>query len=410
MPTTSSTSPSLKRALSLPLLTFYGLGTIVGAGIYVLVGAVAEKAGMFTPVSFVLAATIAGFTAFSYAELSSRLPRSAGEALYIQAAFQRPWLASLTGWSVVFIGITSAATIANGYVGYLQVFISLPDWLAIVILVGALGVVAAWGIRESVGLAALITLIEIGGLVYVVLMNTDALLSLPQRWTELVPPVNGLIWSGILLGAFLAFYAFIGFEDMVNVAEEVKDAPRTLPRAIVLALLIASGLYLLIAVVAVLALPVDTLAASDAPLATLLAASGQHHRLLISGISLIAVINGALIQIIMAARVLYGMGSSQLAPVFLARIHPRTRTPLLATVLVSLAVLILALWLPLVALAQLTSLITLAIFTGVNLALIRLKQRIDAPQGSIQIPIWAPWTAALLCLLILIFQITGISA
>jgi amino acid transporter len=402
--TTPASQPTLNRSLSLPLLTFYGLGTIVGAGIYVLIGAVAGKAGMYAPISFMLAAIIAGFTAFSYAELSSRLPRSAGEAVYIAEAFRRRWLSQLTGWSVVCIGIISSATIAKGFVGYLLVFISIPDWLAVTGLVLGLGLIAAWGIRESVWLATLITLIEIGGLCYVVLMNTDALLSLPARWPELLPSVDGLVWSGILVGAFLAFYAFIGFEDMVNVAEEVRDAPRTLPRSIILVLVISSGLYLLVALVAVLALPIERLAASDAPLAALLESSGEGHSRLISLISIVAVVNGAMIQIIMASRVLYGMGSTQLAPAVLATIHPRTRTPLFATALVTLLILILALWLPLTTLAQITSMVTLMVFAGVNLALIALKNRGEPSSAFINTPTWSPCVGAGLCLLFLIFQ------
>lgn len=395
---------TLRRSLTLPLLTFYGLGTIVGAGIYVLIGAVAGKAGIFAPISFVLAAVIAGFTAFSYAELSSRLPRSAGEAVYMQEAFQRRWLSRLTGWSVVTIGIISSATIANGFVGYLQVFVSIPDWLAITALVLSLGLIAAWGIRESVWLATLITLIELGGLCYVVLMSGDALMTLPSRWPELIPSLDGLVWSGILVGAFLAFYAFIGFEDMVNVAEEVNDAPRTLPRAIILALVVSSSFYLLIALVAVLALPVEQLAASDAPLAAVVASSGHNHSLLISAISIVAVVNGAMIQIIMASRVLYGMGNTQLAPAVLATVHPRTRTPVTATGLVVLLVLTLALWLPLVTLAQLTSMVTLIVFIGVNLALIALKRRGDPASAFINTPPWVPWTGVSLCLIFLILQ------
>jgi APA family basic amino acid/polyamine antiporter len=398
------TKPSLKRSLSLPLLTFYGLGTIIGAGIYVLIGAIAGKAGLFTPISFVLAAIIAGFTAFSYAELSSRLPRSAGEAVYIQEAFHRRWLSRLTGWSVVAIGIISSATIANGFVGYLAAFIAVPEWLAVGVLVITMGLIAAWGISESVWVATVITLIEIGGLLYVIVLGSGALLQLPSRWTELVPPLDATVWRGILAGAFLAFYAFIGFEDMVNVAEEVRDAPRVMPKAIILALVISTLCYLCIAIVAVLSLPIEQLATSEAPLAAVLTSGGHGHILLISAISIIAVVNGAMIQIIMASRVLYGMGRTRLAPAFLARIHPRTRTPLLATSLVTLVILALALWLPLVTLAQLTSVITLAVFTSVNVALIKIKLRGEQASAFINVPTWVPWLGAGMCLLFLLLQ------
>ncbi len=399
---------TLNRTLSLPLITFYGLGTIIGAGIYVLIGVVASKAGMFSPLAFLLAAFIAGFTAFSYAELTSRLPRSAGEAVYFQEAFGKRWLSSGIGWSVVAIGLVSAATIANGFVGYLEIFIQIPNWLAITCLVISLGLIAAIGISQSVWLATVITLIEIGGLIYVLVVAGDNFSQLPERLPELIPSLNASTWNGIFIGAFLAFYAFIGFEDMVNVAEEVKDAPRTLPKAIILALIISTILYLAIALVAVLALPINDLAASNAPLALIVEknvdASGNKATLFISAISLIAVVNGALIQIIMASRVLYGMGNTGLAHHIFAHIHPRTRTPLFATGLTVLAVLVLALWLPLVTLAQITSFITLTIFAGVNLALIKLKLHTPNVPGTVHYPLWVPIIGASLSIIFLVIQ------
>lgn len=401
-------TPALKRSLSLPLITFYGLGTIIGAGIYVLIGVVASKAGMFSPLAFLLAAFIAGFTAFSYAELSSRLPRSAGEAVYIQEAFGKRWLSSTVGWSVVAIGLVSSATIANGFVGYLGIFIQTPDWLAITCLVVSLGLIAAVGISQSVWMATIITLIEIGGLIYVLVVAGDNFSQLPSRLPELIPSFEASAWNGIFIGAFLAFYAFIGFEDMVNVAEEVKDAPRTLPKAIIIALVVSTILYLAVALVAVLALPINDLASSNAPLALIVEnsaeSSGNKSTLFISAISLVAVINGALIQIIMASRVLYGMGNTGMAPHRLAKIHPRTQTPLISTGLTTFAVLVLALWLPLVTLAQITSFITLTIFAVVNLSLIRLKLRTPNVPDTVHYPLWVPIIGASLSIIFLAIQ------
>ena len=400
--------PTLNRSLSLPLITFYGLGTIIGAGIYVLIGVVASKAGMFSPLAFLLAAFIAGFTAFSYAELTSRMPRSAGEAVYIQEAFGKRWLSSTIGWSVVAIGLVSSATIANGFVGYLGIFIQVPEWLAITCLVLTLGLIAAIGISQSVWMATIITLIEIGGLIYILVVAGDNFSQLPTRLPELIPTFEISTWNGIFVGAFLAFYAFIGFEDMVNVAEEVKDAPRTLPTAIIIALVVSTILYLAIALVAVLALPINDLASSKAPLALIVEhsveSSGNTSTLFISAISLIAVINGALIQIIMASRVLYGMGNTGMAPRIFAAIHPRTQTPLLSTGLTVIAILMLALWLPLVTLAQTTSFITLAIFAVVNLSLIRLKLRTPHVPGTVHYPLWVPIMGALLSIIFLAIQ------
>jgi len=141
-----SDQPTLKRALSLPVITFYGLGTIIGAGIYVLVGEVAGKAGMLAPLAFVVAACIAALTAFSYAELSARYPRSAGEAVYVHSAFGRRWLTAATGWAVVSTGLVSAATITRGFYGYLDLFVTVPPWLAITVCTLCLGLIASWGI------------------------------------------------------------------------------------------------------------------------------------------------------------------------------------------------------------------------------------------------------------------------
>ena len=396
---------ALKRSLSLPLITFYGLGTILGAGIYVLIGKVAGAAGMYAPISFGLAAVIAGFTAFSYAELSARYPRSAGEAVYVQQAFHASWLSSSVGWAVVATGIISTSTMANGFVGYLSLYIELPDWLIIIGLIISLGILAAWGISESAWVATIITILEVVGLCMVLIIAGDNLAELPARWNELVPPFSSEAWLGISLGSFLAFYAFIGFEDMVNVAEEVKEPTRIMPVAITLALIVAAILYVLVAVTAVMSLPPKALAVSDAPLASILEAQGWDARLTIGLIGLIAVINGALIQIIMASRILYGMGRQGLAPRWFSKVNARTQTPLLATAMVTVIVLMLALWLPLVTLAKATSFVILSVFSLVNLALWRLKTFAAPRQEVVSYPLWVPVIGFVLSLSLLVLQI-----
>ncbi len=395
----------LKRSLSLPLITFYGLGTIIGAGIYVLIGEVAGKAGVYAPFAFLLAAIVAAFSAFSYAELSARYPLSAGEAVYVKEAFHQRWLVAATGWSVVLVGTVSAATLANGFIGYLGLFVRLPDWLAISLLVVSLGLLAAWGISQAVWVATIVTLVELAGLLIVLFVARDAWTALPQRWVELIPPPTADVWSGIALGGFFAFYAFIGFEDMVNVAEEVKNPRRNLPLAIILALCVSTFLYMLVAFTAVLALPIDMLSKSAAPLATIIEYHNQRSPVGIGLISLVAVINGALIQIIMASRVMYGMARQNVAPQLFGSVNPLTRTPVHATVATTIGVLILALWLPLVTLARTTSFITLAVFALVNLALWRLKILSPYPAGVVRYPLWVPVIGFMLCLSFMITQL-----
>lgn len=377
--------PQLKRSLSLTLMVFYGLGTILGAGIYVLVGKVAGHGGLFAPIAFMVAAVVATFTGLSYAELATRFPRSAGAALYVQQGLGRVWLSVLAGFLIILTGIVSAATLANGFVGYLQVFTALPDGLIITVLILGLGLIAAWGISESVMVAAVITVVEIAGLLLILGVAGESLSSLPQRLPSLLPPLELQAWQGILLGAFLAFYAFIGFEDMVNVAEEVKDPQRTLPRAILISLGLATLLYILVALIAVLALPLNELTQTRVPLALIYERATGGAPWLISLISLLAVVNGTLIQIIMGSRLLYGMSREGWLPAAFGQVHARTRTPLLATAVVTAAVLILALWLPLVTLAKATSYIILVLFALIQFALWRIKRR--APGGY---PLWVP--------------------
>jgi len=384
------------------LLTFYGLGTILGAGIYALIGEVVAVAGSAAPSAFVLAAVLAGVTAFSFAELASRIPKSAGEAAYVGAAFGRPRLALLVGWAVVATGTVSAATMVRGFVGYLHVFAAVEDWIVIVASVAVLSAIAIWGIGESLLAAAAVTALEIGGLLFVCVVAGDSLERLSSEWRTFFPDLESANIIGVVSGAFIAFYAYIGFEDMVNVAEEVRAPERTLPIAIVIALICSTTLYVLVAIVATLALPNDQLAANPAPLAVIVASRGFAPEL-IAGVSLFAVMNGALIQIIMASRVLYGLARERLAPAALAHVHPRLQTPVTGTVLVGGLILALSLFYAIGELARVTSFIALSIFALVNLALLRLKH-IDRTRPAFRVPAAVPGAGFVLCAAILIYE------
>lgn len=400
---------ALKRTLTLPLLTFFGLGTILGAGIYVLVGEVAGLAGMHAPLAFVVAAVVASFTAFSYAELAARHPTSAAEAVYVQEGFGRPWLSMLAGALVLFAALASAAALANGFAAYLRLFVDVPAWTAVLAVLLALGALAAWGIHESARAAAVATLIEIGGLLLVVAVSGESLLALPQRLPELAPPLRGAAWPGIFLAAFVAFFAFIGFEDMANLAEEVIEPERTMPRAILLALAIATALYLLVAVTAVLALSRAELAGNDAPLALMYAKATGREPFFIGLIALFAVLNGALVLLIRAARVLHGLSARGWLPAGLGRVHPARRTPMLATAVVTAATLVLALALPLASLARATSAAILVVFCLINLALLRIRRRVPAPTGVRVYPAAVPLVGCVLSLLLLAVQLAELA-
>ncbi|HEX7812728.1 MAG TPA: amino acid permease [Burkholderiales bacterium] len=402
---TSSGSVVLRRSLSLPLITFYGLGTILGAGIYVLVGKVAGAAGMYAPISFALAAVTAGLSAFTYMELCSRYPLAGGAAVYTQKGFGLRWLSILVGILIVLSGLVSAATISRGFVGYFRVFLEIPETMIIIGVVIALALLAAWGIAQSVAATAVATVIEVGGLLLIIGVAYASFGVLPERLPELVPPIELAAWQGIFLGGFLAFYAFIGFEDMVNVAEEVKNPERTLPRAILLAIVISTVLYLAVSLAAVLVLPLDQLSASEAPLALMFEQATGASPKVMASISLFAVVNGALVQIIMAARMLYGMSREGWLPKGIGKLNARTQTPIFATILVSLAVLVLALALPLVTLAKVTSFAVLAVFAIISLALIRMKRAGPPVGNTYTVPAWVPYASLVSALVLLGLQV-----
>lgn len=380
----------LNRSITLPFITLYGIGTIIGAGIYVLTGKVAQISGFYAPLAFIISALIAAFTGLSYAELSSRYPLSAGEAVYVLKGLRSKRLSTLIGWLVVATGVVSAATISIGFVGYFKLFVPLPDYQVIIGIVSLMFIIAAIGVNISIGIASIITLMEIGGLLYIIFLTGDSLLTLPEQWEKLTPPLQSADMSIIFLGAFLAFYAFIGFEDMVNMAEEVKKPEKTLPKAIILSLLISGLLYFIISLISVLAIPLDVLTQSEAPLADLVAQKGNLAVGLIGIIGMIAVTNGALVQIIMGSRVLYGMGNQGVGPKLLAKVNPWTKTPLLATFIISLTILVLALFFPIVTLAKCTTFIILFVFAMVNLSLICIKSRDKNPHQGISFPLIIP--------------------
>jgi amino acid transporter len=394
--------PRLKRSISLPLITLYGLGTTVGAGIYVLVGKVAAHADLFTPAAFLVAGLLAGLTAFSFAELAARYPKSAGEALYVREGLRSTKLALAVGLLVALSGVISAGAITLGAAGYLMAQLALPQWLLVVLVALLLG-----------GLAAVFTLLEVGGLLLVIWAGASGPAAPLAHLPELLPPFEPGVWSGIMAGAFLAFYAFIGFEDMVNVAEEVKRVRVTLPLAIVLTLVLTMLLYLALTAVAVLSVPLGELADSTEPLALVYERAGGRYPVAIRLIAIFATLNGALIQVIMASRVLYGLSRQGALPAalgaVLGRVDARTRTPLVATLLVTAAVLVLALWLPIEALAAATSTVALVVFSLVNLALIMIKRRDPRPPGIWRVPAAIPFAGLLASSAFLALELTRLA-
>ena len=379
---------ALQRRLGLALLVLYGTGITVGAGIYVLIGAVAGHAGAFTPWSFLLAAAVMALTVASYTELSTRFPVSAGEAAYVRAAFGSRALSTATGLLTILIAVVSSSAVALGAAGYLKQFVDLPQGVLVVLIVGALGGVAALGILQSVAVAGFFTIIEVGGLIAIIAAALNAGL-VPQMPVPLT--LDASVLSGIAFGSLLAFFAFIGFEDLANVVEEARDPHRDIPRAMVLTLLISTVLYVAIAVIAVSAVPIAELAASPAPLSLVFRHLSTVSPATIGMIAICATLNTILAQMTMAARVVYGMARQGDLPASVGEVDPRTSTPVLATAAVVLAVVALALLAPFEILAEGTSIATLLVFALVNLALLRVRYTDMASSGPhVRVPLWIP--------------------
>ena len=383
----------LKRRISLPLLTAYGVGVMVGAGIYVLVGAVAGQSGIYAPLAFLIAGIVALPSALSYAELASRMPEAAGEAAFVEAGFESRAMAILVGLAIVLAAIISGAAVLRGGVGYFLTLVPIEAWAAILAGGVILSLIAMIGVLESMAFVAVFTVVEIGGLLAVAWAGLTGPVS--GDWASLPAPE----WIGIGGAVALCFFAFIGFEDIENMAEEVRDPTRTLPRAILLALGITALLYALVSLAAVRSVPIAALGSSEQPLALVWATATGKSAAFLSAIAVAAAVNGVLAQIVMAARVLYGLGKRArwLAPFHVA--HPRFGTPLLATVVVGAAAIAAALSLPVGQLAEMTAAVILAVFFLVNIALIRLKARVlEAP---FRVPGWVPVVGLILATLAL---------
>ncbi len=389
--------PSLKRVLSLPLVVLYGLGVTVGAGIYVLIGASAAEAGVHAPLAFVAAAFVMLFSAASFSELATRFPVSAGEAAYVRAGFRSNRLSLVVGLMVAASGVVSSAAISIGGVGYIREIIALPEPVLVAIVIVLLAGVAAWGVVESVLFAGIFTVVEVGALLLIVgiapIERPDILLSVPS----ILPPLSDIAaLQGIAGAGLLAFFAFIGFEDMVNLAEEVKSPEHTMPWAIFLTLLIGTGLYVLVVAIAVLAVPVEDLAQSSAPLSLVFERLTGMSPIAVTLVAIVATLNGVIVQIVMSSRVLYGLSRQGSLPGWLGRVNAWTRTPLSATVLIAGLVLMLALAFPIAILAEWTSRLILVTFCLVNVSLLLIKRRGEAVVRSVfTVPGWVPVVGAL---------------
>jgi APA family basic amino acid/polyamine antiporter len=309
-------------------LTMYGVGLIFGAGIYVLIGEATGLAGNIVWLSFVISAVVAVFSGLSYAELGSMFPSAAAEYVFVKHTFRNNFIAFLVGWLTAITSIITAATVALGFGGYLVQFIEIPITLAAILLVIGLSIVNFIGIRESAWTNTIFTLIEASGLVLIIFIGFAFVEAKPVDYLD--APFG---FSGVILAFVLIFFAFIGFEDMTNVAEEVKNPKKTLPRAILLAIAITCTLYILVSFAALRLLDWQELGGSAAPFAAIAnRALGPGGQIILSAIALFATANTVLITLVAGARILFGMATHKSLPLFLSIIHSKTKTPWIAVV------------------------------------------------------------------------------
>ena len=399
---------ALKRVITTPLLVFFILGDVLGAGVYALAGAIADRAGGAIWAPLCLGLVFAMLTAASYAELVSKYPRAGGAAVFAQRAFGSPILSFLVGFAMLAAGITSAAGLALAFGGqYLQVFLDWPAQLLAPLFLVLIAALNLRGIKESLSANLVMTLVELSGLVLVI-VAVALLCGQGQGETARLldfgghPPA-----TAVLAGALLAFYSYVGFETSANLAEEVRDVRRTYPKALFLALLIAGVVYMAVGAGVALVMPVDQLIAAKAPLMDIVSSSGLGIGA--NGfalIALVAVANGALLTMIMASRLTLGMAREGLLPSALGRVLPNRRTPALAIIATTAAAALLTFTGTLEVLAETVVLLLLLVFLSTNVAVLVLKrERIEAEHFRIH-PV-VPSLAIVSCLILLAQQPAG---
>ncbi|RYD58648.1 MAG: amino acid permease [Sphingobacteriales bacterium] len=389
----------LQRRIGLLALTFYGVGDILGAGVYGLIGKAAGELGNGVWLGFVIGAIAAALTGISYASLGSRYPKAGGCSYILFRAFKSPMLSYVMGFAVLFSGVTSMATSSRAFAGYLvPIAPFLNTGVAIAVFAILIGGIVLVGIKESMTLNIVCTLIEVSGLLIIIFAGFRFIggADLTDMHTA-ASPVRGMHWERALSGAILTFYSFIGFEDMLNVSEEVKKPEVTIPKALLMSVFISSAIYLLLSVVAVSVIPPSVLADSTQPLVEVVkVAFPAFPAKLFSFISLCALFNTALLAFITGSRLIYGMSRQELLPAFLSKIT-KNGSPYNAIFAMLALFTCLVVAGDISQLAKSTSALLLISYTMMNIALVKLKRSDKAGAGRFEVPVIIPILGAIVC-------------
>ncbi len=401
----------LKRVIGRKTLLVFIVGDVLGAGIYALVGEVGAETGGAIWTAFVLALALAVFTAFAYAELVTKYPQAAGAALYVNRAFRQPFVSFMVAFAVMASGVTSASTLARGFGGdYLKVFVDIPIVLTAIVFLLVVAAINFRGISESVKLNLVLTTIEFGGLLLICLIAAAAVFdgaTGADAGRALDFKADESVVGAMVGGAGLAFYALIGFEDSVNVAEETKEPGRNYPFALFGGLAVAGVIYVAVTVLASMAVPTDTLTGSSGPLIEV-AKTGplSVDPKIFSAIALFALANGALINMVMASRLLYGMSNERILPGILGRVHGGRHTPWVAILATTALAMVLVSTGDLGDLADMTVFLLLGVFIVVNVAVLVLRR--DAVEHRhFAAPSAIPVIGAVVSLALMVFETEG---
>jgi len=379
-PESPGKTPGLHRSLGLGEVTASGVGIIIGAGIYVLLGAATAHAGATVWLAFVLAAVLSALTGLSYAELASMYPSAAAEYEYTRQALPE-WIAFVVGWVMVAGLVVAAATVSLGFARYAGYFFDLGIRPAALALIAGLALLAMIGIKQSARVTVVLSAVQVGGLVIVIVIGAPH-----------VGDVNLLTGpgpGGLLSGAALVFFAFIGFDEVITLAEETRDPTRTVPRALLLALGISTVLYIAVAMAAVSVLGAGALGASQRPLTDVMAhALGSRSAALVSAIAVLSTANTTLLALTAASRLLYGMAIGRALPGWLGAVHPTTRTPIRAIAVAAVVASLFALIGDLTLVAAVTDFAVYVVFLAVNAAVILLRWT----KPGLSRPFAVPWS------------------
>ncbi|RBY92636.1 APC family permease [Blastococcus sp. TF02A-30] len=404
--TPTGSQPELRRVMGPGLLLLFVIGDVLGTGIYALTGQVAAEVGGVVWLPFLVAFLVALVTAFSYLELVTKYPQAAGAALYTHKAFGVHFLTFLVAFAVMSSGITSASTAARAFsANFASVFeLDLGDGVGITLIgLGFMGLIALVnhrGVGESVKANVVLTCVELTGLLIVIGVGVWALGGGEgdfSRVTEFDTGERSTI-GAVIAATGLAFFAMVGFEDSVNMAEECKEPRRIFPRVLLAGLVTTGVIYVLVSISAIALVPADRLSEGDTPLLQVVEAGAPGFPLGLFGvITMFAVANSALINMLMASRLVYGLSKERVLPPFLGRVHRRRRTPTTAILFTTALAFGLITFVGAVpALGGTTALLLLLVFTVVNIAVLVLRRDpVDA--DHFRTPTVLPVIGALAC-------------